>query len=267
MEHRVALVTGGSSGLGKSLCEALSRKRYTTYGTSRSPQEQPEGYKLIQLDVTDGQSIRACVEQVIAREGRLDVLINNAGKGITGPMEEIPVEELRAVFDTNYFGPVQMLNAALPHLRASPNAHVINVTSVASFMGLPFRGAYSSSKAALHLATEAYRMELKPHGVRLSNVAPGDFASNIAAGRYHAPASGQSPYHPQYQESLDLMNAHVDEGVSSDGLAEQIIAILEERDPKPTYVLGKALQRASGVIKSILPGKRYEKMLMKHFKL
>ena len=115
-------------------------------------------------------------------------MINNAGIGITGPLEEIPMEEMKRNFETNLFGPINMINAVLPYMRAQKSGQILNITSIAGYMGMPFRGFYSASKGALELITESYRMELKAFNISMSNIAPGDFATNIAAGRYHAPS-------------------------------------------------------------------------------
>ena len=121
-------------------------------------------------------------------------MVNNAGAGITGPLEEIPEEEIIKNFTTNYFVPVNVTKAVLPAMRKQGRGLIINITSIAAYMGLPYRGIYSASKAALEMTTEAWRMELKSFNIHMTNVAPGDFATNIASGRYHAPFSSASPY-------------------------------------------------------------------------
>ena len=107
-------------------------------------------------------------------------MINNAGAGITGPLEETPITEMKHNFDTNFFGPIQMINVVLPYMRNQNTGLVINITSIAGYMGLPFRGIYSATKGALELITEAYRIELKEFNINMSNIAPGDFNTNIA---------------------------------------------------------------------------------------
>ncbi len=121
------------------------------------------------------------------KEGKLDILVNNAGIGITGPIEETPNEAILNAFETNFIGPLNMLKATLPIMRANGRGRIINITSIAGKMGLPYRGIYSASKGALDLATEAMRLETREFGIHMSTLAPGDFATNIAAGRFHAP--------------------------------------------------------------------------------
>src|SRR5690606_12293033 len=120
------------------------------------------------------------------KEQRLDASINKAVGGITGPVEEILIDEVRNNIETNLLEPIQVIKAVLPQMRRQKNGLIINVSSIAGYMGLPFRSAYSSSKGALELITESLRMEVKPFGIQVTNVAPGDFSTNIASRRYHA---------------------------------------------------------------------------------
>lgn len=265
---KVILITGGSSGIGRSIGEFLKSKNYKVYGTSRNPERFSDfPFELLQLDVNSGDSVVSAVEKLIAAEGRIDVLINNAGVGITGPVEETPDEEIRKAFETNYFGPLKVTREVLPHMRNQRSGLVINITSIAGYMGLPFRGIYSATKGALELTTEAYRMELKHFNIKMTSVAPGDFATNIAAGRYHAPVLEDSPYKQPYKKTLELMNKHVDEGGDPEIMAKAVYRIINTTDPKGHYKVGEPLQKFSVFLKHILPDKIYEKMLLKHYKL
>lgn len=265
---KVVLITGGSSGIGKSIGEYLSSKGYNVFGTSRNPERYTDStIQLVQLDVSDVVSIQKAVRTVIDQTGRLDVLINNAGAGITGPVEEIPMEEIKRNFETNFFGPINVIKAALPQMREQKSGLIINITSIAGYMGLPYRGIYSTSKGALELLTEAMRMEVKDFNIQMTNVAPGDFATNIAAGRYHAPVLEQSPYKTPYGNTLKLMDEHVDSGKDPLLMAKAIHKIILTEKPKSHYKVGEFMQKLSIVLKRILPDKVYEKMLMKHYKL
>ena len=265
---KVVLITGGSSGIGKAIGTYLQEKGYQVYGTSRNPSRSTDlPFPLIALDVTRDETIEAAVAEVVRREGRLDILINNAGVGITGPIEETPDDEILKAFETNYFGPIKMIKAVLPVMRKNKAGLIINITSIAGYMGLPFRGIYSASKGALELTTEAFRMELKGSGIRMTNVAPGDFATNIAAGRYHAPVLEDSPYRHTYGSTLELMNGHVDQGDDPILMAKAIHKIIETPEPRVHYKVGQPLQRLSTALKNLLPDKWFEKMLAKHYKL
>lgn len=265
---KVVLITGGSSGIGKSVGEFLTEKGCIVYGTSRNPQKiKNHPFQLVALDVNNMESINQAVAEVIAAEGKLDVLVNNAGMGITGPIEETPTNEMRKVFDTNLFGAIDVMKAVLPQMRKQQSGLIINVTSIAGYMGLPFRGIYSATKGALEIVTEAIRMEVKNFGIEVSNVAPGDFATNIASGRYHTPVFENSPYKKVYQENLDLMNAHVDSGGDPIEMAKAIYKVMNTSKPKIHYKVGDFMQKFSIVLKKILPDKIYEKLLMNHYKL
>lgn len=265
---KVVLITGGSSGIGKSVGEFLTQKGFIVYGTSRNPERYSKSqFNLVKLDVSDTKSIEEAVKMVIDKQGRLDVLINNAGAGITGPIEEIPDAEIQRNFETNFFGPIRVIKAVLPQMRIQNAGLIINVTSIAGYMGLPYRGIYSASKGALELLTEAFRMEIKGFNIEMTNVAPGDFATNIAAGRYHAPILENSAYKKPYGATLNLMNSHVDAGKDPQLMASAIFNIINTPQPKIHYKVGEFMQKFSIVLKRILPDKVYEKMLMKHYGL
>jgi len=265
---KVVLVTGGSSGIGKSIGEFLHRKGFTVYGTSRNPERILNSvFPLVALDVRNVDSIQLAVAKIIATSGRLDIVINNAGVGITGPLEEIPMEEIKNNFETNFFGPIEVMKVVLPQMRLQKSGLIINITSIAGYMGLPYRSVYSASKGALELITEALRMEVKSFGIHLTNVAPGDFATNIAAGRFHAPVIKGSAYEYSYGNTLKAMDEHVDSGSNPNEMAEAVYKIIQYPSPKIHYKVGAFMQKFSIVLKRILPDKVYEKMLMNHYKL
>ncbi|MBK8601186.1 MAG: SDR family oxidoreductase [Flavobacterium sp.] len=266
--NKVVLITGASSGIGKAIGEFLHQKGFVVYGTSRNLEKITNSvFPLITLDVRNSDSIQAAVAKVISISGRLDILINNAGIGITGPLEEIPMEEIKANFDTNFFGPIAVMQAVLPQMREQQTGLIINISSIAGYMGLPYRSIYSASKGALSLVTEALRMEVKSFGIHITDVAPGDFATNIAAGRFHAPVIKDSAYEKPYAATLQMMDAHVDSGSNPLEMAAAIYAIIQNPNPKVHYRVGLLLQKFSIVLKKILPDTVYERMLMKHYKL
>ncbi|WP_108870381.1 SDR family oxidoreductase [Aquimarina aquimarini] len=265
----VVLITGGSSGIGKSIGTYLVAQGYIVYGTSRNPSRFPDftPFPLLELDVADTNSIASAVHIIEQKHGQLDVLINNAGAGITGPIEETPNEEIIKNFTTNYFGPISVTKAVLPLMRKQGGGLIVNITSIAGYMGLPYRGVYSASKAALEMTTEAWRMELKGFNIKMTNVAPGDFATNIAAGRYHAPVLEGSPYEVSYGNTLKMMDDHVDSGNDPLEMAKAVYRIIKNNNPKVHYKVGAFMQKFSVVLKRVLPDKLYEKLLMNHYKL
>ncbi len=264
---KVVLITGGSSGIGKSIGEFLLDKNYKVYGTSRNPNNYKESkFPIVALDVTDNKTINQCIESVIKIEGRIDVLINNAGAGITGPIEETPETEIKQNFETNFFGPLNVIKAVLPQMRKQNSGLIINITSIAGYMGLPYRGVYSASKSSLEIITEAFRMEIKDFNIHMTNVAPGDFATNIAAGRYHAPVKKDSPY-SKYREVLNAIDEDVNKSSDPRAVAKVVHKIIKTKHPKTHYKVGAFMQKFSIVLKRILPDKIYEKLLINHYKL
>lgn len=265
---KVVLITGGSSGIGKTVGVYLKSKGYTVYGSSRKPESVANSpFPLVAIDVRNNETINAAVQQIVKQEGRIDVLINNAGVGITGPIEEIPLEEIQNNFHTNVFGPIEVMKAVLPFMREQKKGLIINVTSIAGYMGLPYRGIYSASKGALELITEAIRMEVKPFNIKVTNVAPGDFATDIASRRFHAPIVEHSPYKEIYSQQLATINDHVNDGGDPLDMAIAIEKIIEGNNPKVHYKVGAFMQKFSILLKKVLPDTMYEKMLMNHYKI
>lgn len=265
---KVVLITGGSSGIGRTVGIYLQQKGYKVYGSSRKPENIVNSpFPLVTIDVCDTTTIHQAVQEIIEKEGRLNVLINNAGVGITGPIEEIPLQEIQSNFHTNVFGPIEMMKAVLPIMRNQKSGLIINITSIAGYMGLPYRGIYSASKGALELVTEAIRMEVKPFNIKVTNIAPGDFATDIASRRFHAPVIKTSPYAAIYSAQLATINQHVNDGGDPIDMAKVIDRILTENDPKVHYKVGAFMQKFSVFLKRILPDTMYEKMLMNHYKI
>ena len=265
---KVIFITGASSGIGKAIGDFLHHKNYKVYGTSRNPEQIENSlFPLVKLDVRNVDSIQLAVTEILSKEESIDVVINNAGVGITGPLEEIPTAEIKNNFETNLFGPIEVMKAVLPQMRKQKSGLIINITSIAGYMGLPYRSVYSASKGALELITEALSMEVKEFGIHITNVAPGDFATNIASGRYHAPLTSGSDYEKSYGTTLEMMDVHVDSGSNPNDMAEAIFKIINTKKPKIHYKVGAFMQKFSIVLKRILPDTVYEKLLMNHYKL
>lgn len=265
---KVILITGATSGIGKATAEYLSEKGFKVYGTGRQPSTTAgKAYQILQMDVTDAGSIQNGVAHILEKEGRIDVLINNAGVGATGSVEDTPTEDMRKLFDTNLFGAIDVIKAVLPSMRARRMGMIINVTSIAGYIGLPFRGVYSSSKAALETVTEALSIEVKPFNIKIATIAPGDFATDIASRRYHTPVSETSVYKASYQQILEAINQNVSLGRSPVVMAKAIHNIISDNRPKLHYKEGRFMEKLSVALKRILPDRLFEKMVARHYKL
>jgi NAD(P)-dependent dehydrogenase (short-subunit alcohol dehydrogenase family) len=175
MNTKIALVTGASSGIGQATAERLVQAGYTVYGTSRQGRQRgaQRGFEMLALDVTLDASVQAAVQQVIEREGRIDLLVNNAGFGVSpAGAEESSIEQAQAIFDTNFFGMVRMTRAVLPHMRRSKSGRIVNIGSVLGFLPMPYMALYSATKHAVAGYSESLDHELRTLGIRVSVVEP-----------------------------------------------------------------------------------------------
>ena len=266
---KVILITGASSGLGKATASYLLAQNFRVFGTSRDPKKHlsNSGAELLPFDLNQPESAQQLVDQLMKKAGRIDVLINNAGAGIIGPVEEIDATALKSHFSTNLFGPLALTQSVLPVMREKGSGLIINVTSIGGYMGLPFRGMYSASKGALGIASEALRMEVKRFGIDVVTLAPGDYATDIAARRIYSPLKKESPYHDLYKSSLDTIDDHVDQGGDPHDFARMVNKIIRLKKRKVHYKSGSFLQKFSLLLKRILPDNVFEKIIMNHYKV
>ncbi|MFW5760537.1 MAG: SDR family oxidoreductase [Cyclobacteriaceae bacterium] len=264
---KIVLITGASSGLGHGMGKYLAEKGYRVYGTSRKALPAQGKVKMVTMDVNESESIRSAIAKIKEEAGGIDVLINNAGLGLAGVIEHLQMNDLEKVFQTNVFGLLRTCQEVLPLMREQRSGLIINISSIGSEMGLPYRGGYSASKAAVDRITEAMRMEVKQFGIKACIVQPGDIKSNINANRVTSPVPTGSPY----KEKFDIAHKGMNEGVSGgmDPLlfGPVIEKIIKSKNPKVYYRIGKPTEKLSILVKRILPGKQFEKILMKHFDL
>lgn len=252
---RVVLVTGTSSGFGRTIAAGLAADGFRVFGTTRQEAPPPDaGVARITLDVTSDASVTRAVATVMEAAGRIDALINNAGMGIAGAIEDTTVAEARAQFETNFFGLHRVCRAVLPHLRARGAGHVINMSSLAGHIPLPFQGFYSASKFAIEAYSESLRMELRAHGVAVSMVEPGDFATGFTANRRMTAASGPgSPYHDVCRGAIERMAR--DELANRDlsPVLGAVRRILRTTRPALRYPCATFVQRAFVAVRPFLP--------------
>jgi NAD(P)-dependent dehydrogenase (short-subunit alcohol dehydrogenase family) len=230
MEKRVILITGCSSGIGQALAQEMHQRGHLVYATARNTANiqamaQP-GLRVLPLDVTDHASIDAALAVVRHEQGRLDMLINNAGYGQFGAVIDLDPAMLRRQFETNVFAPVALARAALPLLRVRQRACIVNIGSVSGILTTPFAGAYCASKAALHALSDAMRMELAPFGIAVVIVQPGAIASRMGE---NGAASVALPPDSQYGRI---------------GAAVRSRAVSSQQNATPVGVMAKALTSA-----------------------
>lgn len=201
-QQKVALISGCSSGIGNALVRELDAAGWKVIATARNPKTiqglKSRSVDVMALDVTDAASIKKCVASVMNTERRIDLLVNNAGYGLMGPLAEIPITDVRVQFETNVLGLVALTQAVLPGMLQRKSGMIVNIGSVSGVLTTPFGGAYSATKSAVHMLSDAMRMELAPFGIRVITVQPGSIKSNFgstalkSASRFH----GRSMYYP-----------------------------------------------------------------------
>jgi len=262
---KVVLVTGGSSGIGKSICIRLASQGHTVFGTSRKPGEQPSGYGLIAMDVTDEGSVDRAVKEVIAKAGRIDVVVNNAGVGIQGALEDLGIAEAKAVFDADLFGPHRVCRAVLPQMRAQGNGLIINISSLAANFGLPYRGFYSGVKAALERYTETLSMEVEAFGIHVVSLQPGEYNTNIGASRIRPVVIGDA-YKKGYGRAMELLSNSLHYSHDPDEVAVLVQRIMGTAKPKSVYHAAHGKQMLAVLMKKLLPGRFFQRLVMREYK-
>ncbi len=252
---KVILVTGASSGLGHGIAKMLAANGHHVFGTARTPRAAAGAdFNTLTLDVTQDESVAACVAEVLRAAGRIDAVINNAGFGIAGAIEDTSPGEAQAQFETNFFGLHRVCRAVLPHLRAQRTGTIINMSSLAGRIPLPFQGFYSATKFAIEAYTESLRMEVRSFGISVSMIEPGDFATAFTANRRMTQETiPGSPYYERAMRAIEIM-AH-DEQANRD-LSPVIAAvetILQSRRPSLRYPRANAVQRSFNALRPFLP--------------
>lgn len=261
---KTIIITGTSSGIGFVLAEYFGKKGHRVYGLSRKRTESPH-FTSIPTDITDNDAVQDAIAEILKTENRIDVLINNAGMGMVGAVEDSTKEDILKLFNLNLVGAVQMMSAVMPKMRENKSGQIINVSSIGSEMGLPFRGFYSASKSALDKVTEAMRYEVYPWNIEVCSLHLGDIKTNIAENRVRTKVS--APYTSVFDKVYGLMNSHVGDGTEPLEVAEYTDRLLEKKKWKAHYYFGKFGQKIGVPLKWILPQGTYENLMKKYNKL
>lgn len=255
--ERVVLISGVSSGIGHETASRLASAGYKVFGTSRQTDRcvEIEGVQALGLDLHDPSSVNSCVARVLDQADRIDVLINNAGYALFGGIEESSETEVSAQFDTNYFGLVRLTKAVLPVMRERKQGHIINISSIAGLMAVPFMGHYSASKFAIEGYTEALYHEVIALGIRVSLIAPGVVRSPFW-GRGLARTQQQiGDYERQRNGLQDSIAERVERlSIMPEAVARKILMVMEARRPALHYPVGPDAALAS-YFKHFLPAR------------
>lgn len=262
---KVVLVTGGSSGIGKAVCTRLAAEGHLVYGTSRRPQAPSDGYRMVAMDLNDGSTVGQAVAEVLAAEGRIDVVVNNAGLGIQGATEDLTAAQAASLLDTNVLGAHRVCLAVLPHMRERHHGLIINITSLAANFGLPYRGFYSASKAALERYTETLAMEVRPFGIHAVTLQPGEYRSNIGDNRIR-PAAVSEPYRPGYQKAMEILGGSLHYSRDPDEVGRLVLRIMAKRNPVGVYYAAHGKQRLAVLLKKVLPAGLFQRLMMKEYR-
>jgi len=250
MTNKTVLITGGSSGIGKATAEALRDLGCTVYEGSRR-ESNICGINHLTLDVTDEASAAAAVSEVVRREGRLDILINCAGSGISGAVEFTEHDAVKRQMDVNFMGTVNMTKAALPHMRETGGGRIVNISSVAAEFPIPFQTYYSASKAAVNAYSMALANEVRPFGITVTAVQPGDIKTGFTASRAKS-AHGDEIYNGRISRSVAVMERDEENGMAPEIAGRMIAKIALRRSAKPICTLGFSYKML-GFLKRFLP--------------
>jgi NAD(P)-dependent dehydrogenase (short-subunit alcohol dehydrogenase family) len=270
----VAVVTGSSSGIGLATSLALARNGYLTYATMRNlakrdsiqstAEKQHLSIRTVQLDVTDENSVKNAIQSILSESGKIDLLVNNAGYGLTGALEDIRIDEIRALYETNLFGVIRVTQAVLPTMRKQGSGRIINISSGAGRIGYPGGSAYVSSKFALEGLSESMAYEIEQFGIRTVLVEPGfvrtNFGENIVIAK-----KAQDPNSPYSQMMMQMKSSSyrrrmIENASDADLVASVVVEAATAKEPNLRYLAGKDVQQMVAAKKN-MSDEEFQKMI------
>jgi len=246
--EKVALVTGSSSGIGFETALALARENYFTFASMRNTDKAGKiqeiakkenlNLEVIELDVDKEESIKSAIKKIQEQKERIDVLVNNAGYGLFGCVEDVTIDDLKAQFETNFFGVVRLIQEIAPTMRKQGSGIIVNVSSVAGRIGFPATPAYISSKFALEGLSECMRYELSPFGIKTIIIEPGVIKTNFFSSMKVTEAKQDSPYKEITEKVMNGVKMMSEMGTPPDEVAKTIIKAIQTEEPLPRYIVG-----------------------------
>ncbi|ACT48007.1 oxidoreductase [Methylotenera mobilis] len=267
MKSKVAIVTGASSGIGEATAELLTSAGYTVYGTSRNVGKSSRyPFKIITLDVNSEESIQAALKAVIDKEGRIDLVVNNAGFGVAaGGAEESSMSQIQQIFDTNFFGVVRVIKAVVPYMRKQGKGRIINIGSVLGLIPAPYMAAYAATKHAVEGYSESLDHELRTRGIRVSVIEPAYTKTNFEA---NAPEldSKIEEYAIARKSLSKILKLAVEGGDDPKMVAKVVLKAAEAKHPKVRYAAGKLACRLS-LLRRFAPAAMMDKGIRQEMKL
>jgi NAD(P)-dependent dehydrogenase (short-subunit alcohol dehydrogenase family) len=267
MQQKVALITGASSGIGKETAVLLAKQGFVVYAAARRVDQLPsDGIHALALDVTDEASMVACVQRIVSEQGRIDVLVNNAGYGSFGALEDIAMDEARKQIEVNVFGLARMIQLVLPTMRSQGSGKIVNVSSVGGKIWSPFGSWYHASKFAVEGLSDCLRMELTPFGIDVIVIQPGAIATpwGEVAADHLIEASGSGAYAEQAKiNAASIKRAYSGGRITKPiVIATCIVRAVTSSKPKTRYTLGYGAKLAL-FIKNLLGDRRYDRFIQK----
>lgn len=261
--QKVILISGASSGIGKECFEFLKHQGHIVYGGSRKASKIDN---MLLLDVTDEHTIAQAVDQIVSEQGRIDVIVNNAGISLVGAIEDTSVEEAQKIMDTNFWGVVNLTKQVLPIMRKQRSGMIINISSVAGLFSIPYQAYYSASKFALEGWTESLRMEVRSFGIKACLIEPGDFKTEISQNRIFA-VKGQngSVYDDGFEMAKKVIVEGQQRGDKPIRIAKLVAKLIHKKSPRIRYSIGKPLDLLAPKLKHILPQKLFERLIRNHY--
>ena len=265
---KVVLITGVSSGFGQAIAQELIKAGMIVYGSTRRPLNKIlDGLNIVEFDVTNFSQIQQSVKNIIEKEGRIDVLINNAGMGIAGAVELSTEEEIDTQIKTNLYGVINMSKSVLPQMRKHRSGLIINISSIGGIFAIPYQGFYSVSKFAIEAYSEALSLETKQFGINTVIIEPGDFNTGFTKNRKLSEQTlKDSDYSKSFKRVLNNIEKDEQNGGSPDYLARKIKKIIECRRPRLRYVITPSvIQRLSIFASKALPARAFQAILRKFY--
>ena len=234
-EKKVVLLTGASGGIGTAIADLLLSKNYIVYGTTRSLDGAPEAaYNQVQLDVQDDASVKECVQEVINEEGKIDILINNAGFALCGALKDLSIDLMKDSFETNLFGVHRMNREVIPIMIKQGHGRIIHMGTFGGRIGLPFQGVYSATKASLAVYSEALKIESLRDNVQVSIIEPGDIKTDFHSGRKYSEGFENDP---DAQKAVEIMRRDELKGTKPEKVAKLTLKVIKARRLKPSYIM------------------------------
>lgn len=262
----VAIVTGSTAGIGLATADLLKKEGYTVYGTSRRPESNSQnGIAMLACDVTSDESVALVIAEVLRRNGRIDLLVNNAGFGLIAGAEESSIEQAKSVFDVNVFGVMRMTNHVLPVMRQQGNGRVINISSVVGFMPAPYYAIYGATKHAIEGYSQTLDHEVRGFGIRIISIEPSftrtSFESNLVA-----PDQPLAIYDSARKAIINTSRQQVEKGDQPEVVAQVVLKAAHATKPRLRYPAGPAARQLA-FMRKLVPEGIFNSILRKQFKL